>query len=309
AAAEISFASWNVENLFDDVEDSFYDKELLQWWNTQLYQKKLDRLANVIGKMNGGKGPDVLALIEIENRKVLLDLVKRLPHPESYTIVHFDGRASRGIEVALITRLKVKSKSTHFVFHGIRDVLRVDLEKNGHVLTVLVNHWKSRFGGTLQTSDVRTINASRTYQLYYEIVRKNKNADVLICGDFNDGIDNISLKDILNARESRLKVERQKLRKSLYNCTTEIRGKDKGTYYYDYSWRFLDQVIISRGLLTDANDGGGFLYKPGSLKIFNPQGKLIRKGAPWRFGGKSTSDQSRGYSDHLPLVATFVVPD
>lgn len=306
-AADVYFATWNVENLFDDVKDGRHDAELMEWWNTQLYRKKLDRLAAVISKMNGGKGPDVLALVEVENRKVISDLVKKLPQPDGYRIVHYEGKAGRGIEVALITRLEVVDSSSHFVYHGIREILRVDLKKNGHKLTVLVNHWKSRFGGTLPTSTIRTICAARAFQLYYDIVRKSRDADVVLCGDFNDGIDNVSVKEILAARESRLKVQRQTSRKALYNCTTEIRGRNRGTYYYDYDWTFLDQIVVSRGMIVNETARDGFRYKPKSIQIFNPGGVLLKRGRPWRYGSRSTAD--RGYSDHLPLIAVFQVPD
>lgn len=308
-AADVYFATWNVENLFDDVKDGRHDREVMEWWNTKLYRKKLDRLAAVISKMNDGKGPDVLALVEVENRKVLKDLVKKLPKPESYRIVHYEGKAGRGIEVALITRLDVANSSSHFVYHGIREILRVDLKKNGHQLTVLVNHWKSRFGGTLPTSTIRTICAARAFQLYWDIVRKSPDADVLLCGDFNDGIRNVSVKEILFARESRLKVERQTSRKALYNCTTEIAGKGKGTYYYDYEWSYLDQIIVSRGMIVNPAARDGFRYKPKSIQVFNPGGMLTKYNRPWRFGNQYTMDKDRGYSDHLPLTAVLQVPD
>lgn len=307
-AEEIYFAAWNVENLFDDVKDGRHDAELMEWWNTALYRRKLERLASVLSRMNNGKGPDVLAVVEVENRRVLQDLAEKLPQPQSYRIVHFEGEAGRSIEVALLTRLEVKQASSHFVFPGIRDILRVDLVRNGHVLTVLVNHWKSRFGGTLQTSSVRTICAARAYQLYYEIVRRNPQADVLLCGDFNDGLDNVSVQDVLHAHKSLLKVQRQKSRRTLYNCTAEIRGREKGTHYYDYEWKFLDQIIVSRGMVVGSAQKDGFRYKRQSVRIFNPGQMLTPKGYPWRFGGRETALTQRGYSDHLPLICILEVP-
>ena len=308
-AADVYFATWNVENLFDDVKDGRHDREVMEWWNTKLYQHKLTRLALVISKMNKGKGPDVLALVEVENKKVIADLVKKLPNPSGYKIVHYEGKAGRGIEVALITRLDVADSSSHFVYHGIREILRVDLKKNGHKLTVLVNHWKSRFGGTLPTSTIRTICAARAFQLYWDIIRKSPDADVLLCGDFNDGIENVSVKEILFARASRLKVERQTSRKALYNCTTEVPGKNVGTYYYDYEWSFLDQIIVSRGMIVNDTGKNGFRYKSKSIQVFNPGGMLTKYNRPWRFGNERTQQKDRGYSDHLPLTAILTVPD
>ncbi len=311
AAEEVWLATWNVEMLFDDVADGRHDRELMEWWTTDLYHYKLQRLASVISRMKDGRGPDILALVEVENRKVVEDLVARLPDPDDYHIVHIEGQAGRSIEVALISRLPVVKSSSHFVMHGLRDVLRVDLQKNGHSLTVLVNHWKSRFGGTVQTADVRNICASRAYQLYYEIAREDPDADVVICGDFNDDLDNNSVREILHARGAKLKIERQTSRRWLYNCTTELRGPESGTYYYDYNWEFLDQVVVSRDLLDTADDGGGFRYRSESLRIFNPDEMLLNPqgGRPWSFGGEQTQRAQRGYSDHLPLLGILEVAE
>ncbi|MBI1929300.1 endonuclease/exonuclease/phosphatase family protein, partial [Candidatus Poribacteria bacterium] len=232
---EISFATWNVENLFDDSDDSgTHDNEVMTWWNTKLYQNQLTRLAEIITQMNSGRGPDILALVEVENAKVITDLVRKLPAPTSYTIVHIEGEASRGIEVGLITRFPVLAQSSHFVWEGLRDILRVDLDVYGKPLTVLVVHWKSRVGGTFETADLRTLCAARTYQLYREIVRENESADVIICGDFNDTQQTISITDVLNAKASVEKIQRQRQRKYLYNGTTELWGKSPGTHFYDH---------------------------------------------------------------------------
>ncbi|MBI1926853.1 hypothetical protein HYR99_21740 [Candidatus Poribacteria bacterium] len=299
---EIYVATWNVENLFDDVDaPQSHDDEQMTWWNTPLYQKKLQRLSEIMGQMNNGKGPDILALIEVENAKVLSDLVQKLPHPKEYAIVHIEGKASRGLEVGLITRFPVLEKRSHFVWDGLRDILQVDLNVYGKRLTVLVVHWKSRVGGTFETADLRTLCAARTYQLYQDIVRHNETADILITGDFNDTPQNLSITDVLHAKASREKVLRQRGHNYLYNCMTELLGKSPGTHFYDHEWSFLDQIIVSKGLL----DHDGLAYQPGSIAVLNPNGVLIREGAPWRFGGKN--EKHRGYSDHLPLIARFLV--
>lgn len=307
---EIYFATWNLENLFDDVNDpTSHDDEQMTWWNTPLYQKKRSRLAEIITQMNDGRGPDILVLVEVENATVITDLVRKLPNPQSYTIVHIEGEASRGMEVGLISRFPVLAQSSHFVWDGIRDILQVDLNVYGKRLTVLVVHWKSRVGGAFDTASLRTLCAARAYQLYQEMVRQNEAADIIICGDFNDTPQNISITDVLHAKASQEKVLRQRGHQYLYNCTTELWGKSPGTHFYDHEWSFLDQIrrvepvetIVSKGML----DHEGLAYQPGSIAVFNPNGVLVREGAPWRFGGKN--EKHRGDSDHLPLVARFWV--
>src|SRR5438105_1221672 len=61
------FCHWNVENLFDDKNDGRTgpgDKEYdaLYADNSGLLQQKLEKHADAILKMNGGKGPDILRI-------------------------------------------------------------------------------------------------------------------------------------------------------------------------------------------------------------------------------------------------------
>lgn len=297
---EASIAVWNVENLFDAEDDSGrHDDELMEWWTEDLYQLKLKRLAEIISQMNDGKGPDFLGLIEVENERVVKDLVALLPQPESYQVVHYEGPSYRSIEVAAISRLPVSFSKSYFTWHYVRDILRVDVTVGYQPVSILINHWKSRWGGTLETSTQRYICATRAYQLYTEIVRENPDADVVVMGDFNDTPYNVSLTDGLGASFQMDKVLNQHSRRWLYNVVSEMLPGTRGTYYYDDEWDFLDQVIISRGLLLE----DGLHYVKGSLEIFNPENVLLSNGAaPWRFGNQYVRRAERGYADHLPLV-------
>src|SRR5262249_1334054 len=73
------FCFWNVENLFDDVNDrrskidEKYDNEFAD--APELLKLKLDHLSSVILAMNDGKGPDILAVAEIESERAL-DLLR-----------------------------------------------------------------------------------------------------------------------------------------------------------------------------------------------------------------------------------------
>ncbi|HMC65843.1 MAG TPA: hypothetical protein VKI65_12970, partial [Gemmataceae bacterium] len=65
------FCFWNVENLFDDREDGRQqvDKEYDVWFarDTEALQLKLKRLSEALLRLNNGKGPDILAMAEVEN--------------------------------------------------------------------------------------------------------------------------------------------------------------------------------------------------------------------------------------------------
>src|SRR5262245_35250591 len=65
------FCFWNVENLFDDREDgrTGADREYDQWFarDPAAQQLKFNHLSDALIGLNGGKGPDILALAEVES--------------------------------------------------------------------------------------------------------------------------------------------------------------------------------------------------------------------------------------------------
>ena len=98
SADEFYVAFWNVENLFDTVDDPKVEKDeeftptATKQWTEERFEDKLQKLARVISDMNGGHGPDVLGVAEVENRLVLEKLVEHLkPLGRDYDIVHHDS--------------------------------------------------------------------------------------------------------------------------------------------------------------------------------------------------------------------------
>ena len=76
---KICVAFYNVENLFDTVDDpGIDDAEFLpdgkNHWTTDKYHTKIANIAKVIKAMNDGNGPDILGLAEVENMHVMKDL-------------------------------------------------------------------------------------------------------------------------------------------------------------------------------------------------------------------------------------------
>src|SRR4030095_15127854 len=72
AQRDFLFCFWNVENFFDDQDDhrtAAGDKEYdgLYANRPDLLQLKIAQLTQALLKMNGGKGPDIVALSEVES--------------------------------------------------------------------------------------------------------------------------------------------------------------------------------------------------------------------------------------------------
>ncbi len=310
SADEFYVAFWNAENLFDtqddpDVEfDEEFTPEAPKEWTPERLERKLENLAGVIRKMNGGRGPDVLGLCEVENRTVVEMLVKKLASlGRSYEIVHQDSPSDRGIDCALVfdvDRFGLADKRFHFVDAGkTRDIVEARLRRDDADLFVFVNHWPSRGNDEWQRIEAANVLRKRLD----EILAADPKADILVMGDFNDEPENASINDHLRSRAAR-----EGLRSgSLYNTTTHIRAANSGTIVWKNHWQLFDQIIVSPGLLDD----DGFRWKPDSTKrvefpelFFQPTfpGAILRPSRTY----SSDEYHEDGYSDHLPVGCVIV---
>jgi endonuclease/exonuclease/phosphatase family protein len=107
-----SVAWWNVENLFDEENSPRRTDKVARalgksivGWTPALRDQKIDQLTSVIVQMNGGAGPDLLGICEVENEFVvnrLKDAVNTALPARSYEIVHADTSDERGIDIAFL---------------------------------------------------------------------------------------------------------------------------------------------------------------------------------------------------------------
>ena len=109
-------AFYNFENLFDTINDPLTNDE--EWtpngamrWTAKKYKMKLENLSRVLSEIGTGENtnnsPTLIGGAEIENQRVLEDLVKQPKLlPGDYGIVHFDSPDKRGIDVALLYQKK-----------------------------------------------------------------------------------------------------------------------------------------------------------------------------------------------------------
>ena len=107
-AVTYRIAFYNVENLFDTINDlDVLDEEFTpngkNQWTFARYQTKLVNTAKVISSI----APDFIGLAEIENKGVLIDLVKNVQmSPFGYEIIHINSPDARGIDVAFLYQKK-----------------------------------------------------------------------------------------------------------------------------------------------------------------------------------------------------------
>jgi endonuclease/exonuclease/phosphatase family metal-dependent hydrolase len=307
---EFLFCFWNVENFFDDRRDGRTgpgDKEYDGWFadHPEILQLKLSKLTEALLKMNGGRGPDILALAEVESVRAAELLQQALNKKLADPALHYQAplmkeiSLGRHIAPAILTRLPVTRDRTRNFGNKLR-IIEGHINVNNHELIVLASHWTSRLKETNEKG--RLEYADKLYGVANSMYISNPQADVLICGDFNDSPTDVSVTQHLHGTGD-LQAVRGGGRLQLLNL---MANKDPaagfGTHFYQ-RWMIFDQILVTPGML----DSLGWSSQPGSTQTVNT---LVKPGdrqqRPWRFGGHNEQG-ARGYSDHFPVTVKLQV--
>ncbi|MBI1266118.1 MAG: endonuclease [Cryomorphaceae bacterium] len=313
---EITCAFYNVENLFDTFNepgkvDEDYTPEGDLRWDQFRYQKKLDRIADVIfGMAKSTQLPAVIGLCEVENRGVLEDLTSHpaLKHA-GYKIVHEESRDVRGIDVALLylpesfTYLQHEQINfevlTHSEFHA-RDILHVVGElPDGAEMNVFVNHWPSRRAGKHDTEFKRVAAGTALRLAINKVQENNEEALILVMGDFNDEPHDKSIRSALHAQESATND------KALVNLGWPILKDDSGTSEHDGDWFMFDQFMVSGNMLRR----GKWLVRNGEMLMYKDDDVIFKGSHRHEVKPNRTyvgDNYKGGYSDHLAIYLHLV---
>ncbi len=309
---------YNVENLFDTEsepgkEDEEFTPESEKAWDMQKYEKKLEDIASVIRAVNKEELPEIVGLCEVENGKVLQDLIRtRGLRRGNYGIVHQDSPDVRGIDCALLYNMEefrvLSSEAIPVLFPfdstlRTRDILYVEGKTgDNETLHFFVNHWSSRWGGQRESEPKRLYCAVTLRKAVDRIMNRDPKAKIIIVGDFNDEPTNRSLFEMLLANNKR----RNAGDRELYNLMYDAHNlKNQGSYNYQGNWNMLDQIIVSRPVITDragwhlGYDDGRILKADFLLSHDEERQQMV----PSRtYGGP---DYYGGYSDHLPVYVSL----
>lgn len=317
-AACIGF--YNVENLYDTEDDPLTeDEEFLPTgkknYTKEVYHEKLDHLADVISRFGKELTPDgvaILGVAEIENKKVLEDLIVRPKLADkNWGIVHYDSPDGRGVDVGMIYQTKyftplfskpirMNQKDNKGRERKTRDILYVKGLLDGDTIHVMVNHWPSRRGGAAATDKYRRDCARVCREVSDSLMHQNPDAKIFIMGDLNDDPTSPSLQEVLMAKEKKEEV----FKGELYNPMTKFYKAGIGTLAYDDSWNLFDNIIVSYGALREGVEG----YRYYKARVFNEPFLQQQSGAfknyPLRtFVGDT---YTAGYSDHFPVYIFLV---
>ena len=324
--ASVTIMAFNVENLFDNNDDpgkedrtylALADKQsrehkaaggeidvdrwreqCLDWdWNDAIIEKKLGVVAGVILQVGDGRGPDIVALQEVENIGILERLRTEYLAAAGYKPgILIEGDDRRGIDVAFLTRLELaEPPALHRIdFTGVGDDRVYDtrgileatfVRPDGTLLTGYSVHFPAPFHPTeMREAAYRKLNSLRA--------ALPADRDAFAAGDFNT-----------TSVEDREKDMLARFAPPYWTVTHEV-GCDgcKGTSYYAPrdDWSFLDMILWSpanvRGEKTT------WKLRADSVRIANAApGQIRPNGTPWRF----EMPAGAGVSDHWPVLITI----
>jgi endonuclease/exonuclease/phosphatase family metal-dependent hydrolase len=308
ASGDYLFCFWNVENLFDDKLDHRHGPDVTydKWFaeDPEARKEKYDHLSSALVKLNDGRGPDILAVAEVESERAaeLLReaLNQRLPAELHYgNVLIKEVSAGRHIAPAIITRLPVEADRTQLLDKR-RRILEGHIVANGHDLVVIASHWTSRVSD--EEGEGRDKYAKEIYGRFRAMYEKNPAVDLLVCGDFNDTPDSESVVKYLHATTNPDEVRPGGPPVLLALFSDQ---PDRGTHYYSGKWFTFDHIVVSPGLLDDR----GWTVERQTARIVNDLTvePKDRKGRPWRFGNPRDEKGPRGYSDHFPVTVRLKV--
>lgn len=327
---EYLFCLWNVENLFDDQDGAYAhepDKGYDTWYrgNPALLHQKLDHLSAALVAMNGGRGPDIFAAVEVESpraaellKDALNERLKDKPDLQYTTVVMKEVRVGRHIAPAVITRLPVEADRTQ-QWEKTRRILETHIVVGGHDLVLVPSHWTSRVSD--ETGASRAKYADLIYGRYRAMHKSNPDVDFLVCGDFNDTPEDPSVTKHLHAVGDAAAV-RKAGGELLFNLLAGKDPQEYGTHAYGRKWFLFDQIVVSPGML----DQKGWSCDPDTVRVVR-DGLADKKGRPFPFGnpgkgkqaprqegqeGRSSGDTeedgpARGFSDHFPVTVRLRV--
>ncbi|CAL2104011.1 Endonuclease/exonuclease/phosphatase family protein [Tenacibaculum sp. 190130A14a] len=317
-----TLAFYNLENLFDPVNDPNKDDEKspimeMNGDREKVYADKIDKLGDVILQLGAEKAktsPTILGVAEIENKRVLEDLVNSEKlKKKRYGIIHFDSPDKRGIDVALLYQGRY-FKPIHFEAFNpniyaqnkkiyTRDILLVSGYLDDELIHVIVNHWPSRRGGEAKSRPLREKAAFKVKQIIEKIKETDPNPKVFIMGDFNDDPINSSFKNVLETKSKKKNVNKG----DIYNPYEDMFRRGFNTLGYRDNINLFDQILFTSPVL-DRGEKDYSSYKMFKSGIFNKrfltQKKGRYKGYPFR--SFSYGKYTGGYSDHYPVYMYLI---
>ena len=312
-STELKIASYNVENLFDMVNNGTeydeYKPKKHNWTRTTL-NKKLLNISEVICDVNA----DMIGLQEIENENTLKRLQSSLRSAGCfYKYSAITHKKHSAIQVAFLSKLPIINAKEIEVNKKLkyRNILEVKVMIEHRPLYLFVNHWTSK-----RSAESKRMLSAKVLKKRLKSLPKGR--DYILLGDFNsdyneykhmevkhnDTQGKTGINNILETVVAHRLVHKKdiNLKRNLhYNLWLELPNFQRWSHNYYGKKQALDSIILPSSMF----DGKGIDYVNNSFKVFKPSYLFHKKGYINRWQFKRKRHVGKGYSDHLPIVATF----
>lgn len=327
-ANTFTVAFYNVENLFDNEYDGGEYPEYRPGpgWTAEMHRIKMENIASVIHSLDAS----VIALCEVEDEDALRQLQYELKKKGTeYPYRSIAEKVSKANTApALLSKFPVKNTITHLVhlpdLLPTRPIFEARIEVRKQPLTLFINHWPSKH-------HAESYRLSAAKVLGNQLLQHPAGTDYLIVGDLNCDYDEFAtfgtsghddtdgktgINDLLgtvvrlpNGRR-RLRTEQALFKAPFpahYDLWLELPPQKRMSYFYQGNMQTTDHIIISAALY----DSSGIAYVDNSFRVFDMNGMLLENGIPrrWkmRYRNKKKYHVGEGFSDHLPVMASFAL--
>lgn len=322
----VTIMTFNVENLFDNVDDPgkddkaylaignkrsdehktacaevevpFWREQCLNWdWSDAIVGRKLSAVASVILQVNDGRGADIIALQEVENMNILERLRNEYLADAGYhPAILIEGQDERGIDVAFLSRFETVLPPELHAISFADDFPQRDKDTRGILQAdfrlpdgSVLTGYAVHFPAPYHPTEMRIAAYNQLNQLRSALPAKHA---AFAAGDFNT-----------TASEDREKDMLDRLARPYWTVTHDTGcGDCKGTNYYarNDSWSFLDMILWSPA--GDRSERPTWQLRENSTHIANRTSDQVRAdGTPARFN----LPDGTGVSDHWPVVTTI----
>jgi endonuclease/exonuclease/phosphatase family metal-dependent hydrolase len=342
-STEFSIATYNVQGFGDDVGAGFpweFSDQSSNWIKDKMYQAKGKNIAEALALAGT---PDIVALQEIKyidgsgrSLETLWPYLQELgykykalgPQRKRPPNDRFPSDTQAIISRFPILEIEGIPFEAEERTGAARDPLAVTIDVAGSKLRVYTLHAKSKFGE--KTPEDAQLGA-QLRKAMSEVVQQDiatqreldGNIDVVVLGDFNANYYEASLTEGLGSTGDEQKmVATGNGESALYNLWYEMAPEDRCNLSSGGVRGCIDNILVSSSLY----DKNGIQYVDNSLRIVGIHGVARRKlmsptGTGFRWATRETltadpvSGKTKkftthlgvGYSDHFPIVASFIV--
>lgn len=334
-----TIAFYNVENLFDTINQANFDEEYLpqNGWTSKKYKKKISNLARVISGIGTNdqqkESPTVLGVAEVENRGVLEDLV-RDPQiaGKEYGIVHFDSPDRRGIDVGFLYQKKFFKPTSYinvplYIYQNQVNKVKSEEKEGEEADKANVNFdAKSKriytrdqllVTGMLEGEEVHFIvnhwpsrsGGEKRSSPYREAAGRLNRKIMDSLFKINPNAKIITMGDLNDGTYNKsvkegigAKLKKTEVKKSgVYNPFEQMAKDGNATLFYRDSGDIFDQIMVTEPYIN--GDFTGWQYwKAG---IYNKQ-FLIQTSGQYKGYPLRNSPSEPGFSDHFPVYVYLI---